>query len=215
MSSIRPGQDGAPLPQGTLIFRIGKGAKLSPEAIRQGKAMPVMFEPSSSDEESPSKRISVWVEELTVADQGWAMMGSNPANTVAACLNADDIITAAVPPEFQPMRTCWETARLDDGSVNTHPGAEGHAGIWGLIQGGKGKQDSKRRGALRSILADLAKLSPVPVPHKFEHQHVAVAAYYIAEKHGTCGCSNDRHWILAVQQLRRSVVRAVREAAAN
>jgi hypothetical protein len=215
MSSFRQGQDGEPLPAGTLIFRIGKGAKLSQEAIREGKALPMMFEPSSDDKKSVSKCISVWVEELTVADQGWAIMGSNPANTLAACMNADDVCGAPAQDGFNPMHTCWETAKHDDESLNTDPGAEGHAGIWGLIQGGNGKTDKMKREALRSVLADLAKLSPVPVPHNFEQELVQVAAYMIAEKHEDCDCSSGKHWMLGVQQLRRMAVRAARESSSN
>lgn len=144
MSSIRPGRDGEPLPRGTLVFRIGKSAQPSPEAQRQRKALPVMFEPSSADKASASKCISIWVEELTVADQGWAMMGANPKNTVVACLEADAICGVPAQPGFQPMRTVWEAARLPNGDLNTHPGAEGHAGIWGLIQG-EGNLDKAKK----------------------------------------------------------------------
>lgn len=211
MSSIRPGRDGEPLPPRTLVFRIGKNAQLSPEAQRRRRALPIMFEPSSDDKASASKCISIWVEELTVADQGWAMMGANPKNTVVACLEADAIWAVPAPSGFEPMRTQWEVARLPGGELNTAPGAEGHAGIWGLIQGGDGKQDKAKKSALRSVLADLAAISPVPVPHDLAQAYIETAAYYISEKHGGCCCTNEAHWILALRQLRRERVRAARE----
>src|SRR5208337_3628436 len=88
---LRSGNDGEPLPDGTLIFRIGKDIHLNSVAKEQRKALPGMFELSGKDKASPGHRLSVWIEELTVADQGWAFMGSRPVNTVVACLNVDDI----------------------------------------------------------------------------------------------------------------------------
>src|SRR4051812_25154527 len=115
MSSIRPGRDGEALPQGTRIFRIGKNAQLSPEASRQRKALPTMFEPSTDDRESASKCISVWVEELTVADQGWAIMGAKPACTAVACLQVDEVSAIPAQQGFLVMRAQWEAAKLPNG----------------------------------------------------------------------------------------------------
>jgi len=179
-----------------------------------------MFEPSSADKGSESKSISIWVEELTVPDQGWAMMGAKPNNTVVACIDADKIAQAPAQAGFQPMKAVWEKATVQniDGttSPNLHPGAEGHAGIWGLLQGGDSKADKAKRLALRSILADLADISPVPVPHDLVPEHISVAAYYIAESHAwTCGCHPDVHWMMAVRQLRRERVRQEKESRAD
>jgi len=98
MTKPRPGSDGDLLPAGTLVFRIGKRADPSPEALKQKKPPEILFKPSSDDEESPGKRLSIWVEELTLPDQGWAFMGCDPAKTMVACLNVD-AIRAIQPPE--------------------------------------------------------------------------------------------------------------------
>src|SRR5262245_20396785 len=137
MTKLRPGGDGEPLPEGTLVFRIGKRADPSPEALRQKKPPEILFKPSSEDEKSPGKRLSIWVEELTLPDQGWAFMGRDPAKTMVVCLNVDAIRSIRPPESFDPLGVEWEQARLPDGTPNTLPGAEGHAGIVGLLQGGK------------------------------------------------------------------------------
>jgi hypothetical protein len=206
MSKLVPGKDGDPLPPGTLVFRVGKNAELNQQAIDQRKASEIFFKPSSADKKSAGKRLSIWVEELTIADQGWAMMGSNPAKTVIACLDVDDIAAVEPPPSFCGLASHWEQALLEDGSVNTHAGAEGHAGIFGLCQGGENnKTDRDLRKLLRSRLADQANVSPVPVPHNIPEEHISVAAYYIHEKKAG---SHEAHWIAAIRQLRRSRVLA-------
>ncbi len=207
MPTIRPGDDGANLPPGTLVFRIGKKAYLNPEALKKKKALEVMFKPSSSDEKSPGKRLSIWVEELTIADQGWSIMGSEPSNTVVACLNVDEIRAVAPPTPFQSLEVEWERALTEDGEPNTHPGAEGHAGITGLLQGGNGKMDKERRKLLRSILADKANISPVPVPHDIPEEHIRLAAFYISEKADQKAGLQMLDWIKAIRQLRRERVR--------
>lgn len=211
MNKLSPGEDGDPLPANLLVFRIGKGVKLSPEALRNRRAMTLMFEPSTQDKNSPRKGISIWAEELTVADQAWAIMGAKPDNTVVACLQTSAIESIVPPAGFQGLKCFWEECeRLPNGEKNSHPGSAGHAGISGLVQGGKGKQDSEKRKVLRSTLAANAELSPVPVPHNLESDRIANAAYFIAMKHAECDCGDDAHWMLGVQQIRRETVRASR-----
>jgi hypothetical protein len=178
MSTLVRGSDGEVLPAGTLVFRIGEKANLNQEAIDQRKASEIFFKPSSRDEKSPGKRLSIWIERLTIADQGWAIMGSDPDKTVVACLNVDDILAVEPPEPFHSLTAEWERALLDDGSVNPLPGAEGHAGISGLCQGReKNKTDKNLRKLLRSRLADKASVSPVPAPHDIPDEHLRVAAY--------------------------------------
>ena len=208
MSKLVPGTDGESLPAGTLVFRIGKGADLNQVAVDQRKASEIFFKPSSEDERSPGKRLSIWVEELTIADQAWAIMGSRPNKTVVVCLSVDDIVAVESPAPFHSLVPEWERALLDDGSVNTHPGAEGHAGISGLCQGRENsKTDKELRKALRSRLADKARVSPVPVPHEIPEEHLRIAAYFIFEKGIGNSGSQDDHWVGAVRQLRRARVR--------
>jgi hypothetical protein len=102
MCTLSPGNDGDRLPPGTLVFRIGKNAHVSPAGLDyvlgQRKALPEMFQPSGDEE-----RLSVWVEELTIADQAWAIMGCKPANTVVACLTVDNIRAIMPPDHFVPL----------------------------------------------------------------------------------------------------------------
>lgn len=174
-----------------------------------------MFEPSSADKKSESKCISIWVEALTVADQAWAMMGAKPANTVVACFRADAVAAVPAQPGFAPMRTVWETAVVDNGddttSPNNHPGADGHAGLWGLLQGGGGNADKAKRLALRSALADLAEISPVPVPHDLAEEHIRIAAYFLTENHGGTRLAPEAYWMRAVRHLRRERVQKERD----
>jgi hypothetical protein len=99
MCTLSPGNEGDPLPAGTLVFRIGKKAHISPAgleyALGHRKALSEMFQPSGDE-----KRLSVWVEELTIADEAWAFMGCKPANTVVACLTVDKIRAIVPQPPF-------------------------------------------------------------------------------------------------------------------
>jgi len=60
---------------------------------------------------------------------------------------------------------------------------------------------------MRSDLADIAAISPVPVPHDIPDEHLCVAAYFIYEKNVERGGSEEANWIRAVRQLRRARVR--------
>ena len=205
MTTLRPSGDGDPLPADTRVFRIGERANLNGEALHLRKASEIFFKPSSADEKSPGQRLSIWVEELTVADQGWSIMGCDPKKTIVACLDADAVSSVEPPEPFHSLSCEWERARLDDGSVNTHPGAEGHAGIAGLCQGSKkGREDKDRRKILRSKLADRAEISPVPVPHDLPEERLRMAAYFYNRNHAGCSC--EEAWVGAVRQLRRERV---------
>jgi hypothetical protein len=207
MTKIDAGSEGSPLPEGTLVFRIGKGLRLNTEAIETNQGLEILFELSSTDKESPGQRLSIWVEELTLPDQAWDIMGRNPASTVVACINVDSICGIAPPDPFAPLRVEWERAIRSDGTPNTKPGADGHCGISGLNQGGKGKVDGNRRKELRSKLADLARISPVPVPHDIPEEVLHVAAYYISiDPHTPDGDCED-NWIRAIRMIRRLRVR--------
>lgn len=208
MTAPVSGNDGAPVPEGLRIFRIGRDIDVSPVVIERKKALEIMFELSEEDKEAEIPRLSVWVEALTVADQAWDFMGKKPNRTVVACLSVGAVNAIQPGDTFGPIRVEWERAMVNDGSgskaPNTRPGAEGHAGIAGLNQGGKGKTDKFRRKALRSALADLARISDVPVPHQFEREHLQVAAYYISRKPEQRTGTSDGDWIKAIRQLRRA-----------
>lgn len=208
MTAPVPGNDGDPVPAGVKIFRIGKNTDLNPAAIERKRALPIMFELSTADKAAPVPRLSVWVEALTVADQAWDFMGSNPSRTVVACLSVDAVNEMPAQPAFETLRVEWERAMVDDGNgnmiPNTRPGAKGHVGIAGMNQGGNGKADSNKRKALRSALADLARISDVPVPHQFEDEQLQVAAYHISLNADQRTGTPEGDWIKAIRQLRRA-----------
>jgi hypothetical protein len=188
-------------------------------ALEQRRALAEMFELSENDKESRGQRLSVWIEALTTADQAWDFMGSKPANTVVACMNADAIRAIPAADGFASLNVEWECAVIGeiDGTTrkNCRPGAEGHCGISGLNQGGKGKQDKLKRKSIRSQLADVASISPVPVPHDFLEEHLQVAAYYLSTKPGEKTGSPESDWVEATRQLRRSRARASRNFQAD
>jgi hypothetical protein len=210
MTAIRPGPDGTALPAGLRIFRIGKNAELSPAALGQRKASEMVFKLSSTDLECPIPRLSVWVEELTVADQAWDFMGCKPANTVVACLSVDDVRGIEPPPGFAALGVEWEQSLIDDGNGNQIPngraGADGHSGITNLHQGKDKGPDKNKRKDLRSQLADKAQISPVPVPHDLPVEHLRVAAYFICQGGGASQDPAEAHWVKAIRQLRRERV---------
>src|SRR2546423_1031753 len=107
---MRPGNDGQPVPQRTNVFRIGKDIFLSRAAKQGVKQLPIRFDLSSDDKKAEVPRLSIWVEELTTADQAWDFMGSRPVNTVVACLTADGIRGIAPPPGFAALDVVWESA---------------------------------------------------------------------------------------------------------
>lgn len=199
MVDLRPGPDGEQLPPNTFVFRIGKAVHLSPVAIRNGRPLPGMFELSSEEKATIEKRLSVWAEELTVADEAWEIMKKNPANTVVACLNTNVIRT------IKPLDVEWECALTENSNgdvvANTLPGAIGHAGIAHLYD------DNKIvRKTLRAKLADIANLSPVPVPHNFSNEAIESAE---TEVMNSSGGSLERSSVrrLAIRLLRRQSVR--------
>ena len=87
--------------------------------------LPGLFELTDEDKNSPGMRLSVWAEELTVADQAWDFMGSKPKNTLVVCLNVDDVRGIAPPEGFFALNVEWEQALRPDGSVNDRPGPKG------------------------------------------------------------------------------------------
>jgi DUF2934 family protein len=210
MTKLCPGSDGEPLPASTLVFRIGKRVHLNSQALARREVLEIFFKPSSEDEESPGQRLSIWAEDLTLPDQAWDFTGRDPAKTVVACLSVAAIRSIEPPDQFEPLEVEWEQALLPDGSRNAKPGAEGHCGISGLLQGGK--RDKLRRKELRSRLADKAYVSPVPVPHDIPEEHLRVAAYFIHENSKMPEGTSEMHWIRAVRQLRRARVKEHKES---
>ena len=204
---LHPGNDGDSLPAGTLIFRVGRDVHASAAVLERREVLPGLFELTDDDKDSPGKRLSVWAEELTIADQAWDFMGAKPKNSLVVCLNADDV-RGIVPPEgFAVPDAEWEQALNPDGTFNTRPGTEGHCGINNLHQGGGGKMEKAKRLRLRLKMAEIAKLSPVPVPHDIPEDHLRVAAFYIDQNGEQPGGTCDAHWVSAIRQIRRARAR--------
>ena len=107
---LQPGSDGEPLPPNTLIFRIGRDVHASAALLERREVLPGLFELTDEDKNSPGMRLSVWAEELTVADQAWDFMGSKPKNTLVVCLNVDDVRGIAPPEGFSALNVEWEQA---------------------------------------------------------------------------------------------------------
>lgn len=215
MNTVPPGKDGDPVPTGTLVFRIAENTEPSPVAIETGKASPMMFTLTSADKNSRGQRLSIWVEELTIADQAWGFLQRKPRQAFALCLSVDEICKIPAPAGQTPLRVEWEQAVSQDETGAEVPdiraGATGHCGIAGLNQGTDTRNDKNKRKELRLALADKARISPVPVPHDFPEDHLRIAAFFIFKNHGPVEGPAEVHWIEAVRQFRRAVVRGREE----
>lgn len=207
MNILCPGDDGDLLPAGTLVFRIAENAEPSPAAIETGKASPMMFELSSADKKSPCQRLSIWVEQLTIADQAWGFLTRKPRQAIVLCLSVDEVHEIPAPVGLASLRVEWEKGfgldQLGAEVPDTRPGASGHCGIAGLNQA---KSNKNQRKGLRSALADIAKISPVPVPHEFPQDQLRIAAFFIFENRGRADAPPETHWVEAIRQFRRALV---------
>jgi hypothetical protein len=206
MSTLRPGKDGDPLPCGTLVFRISETKHVNFVAMGERKALPGMFELSSPEKRSEHKRLSIWAEELTVADQAWDFMGKNPKHTVAACTDVDRIRVIEPPQGFDHLDAVWEKAKNRDGTPNDRPGTEGHAGLTNLYQGHE-RRDKEKRSDFRSKIADVFDISPVPVPHEFIDDELRPEAFFHYEEHRAADDDPEMHWIQAIRHMRRKMVK--------
>lgn len=158
MDPVRPGQDGEPLPAGEWVLRL---AVISKDFLETGRASPKAFELSTEDKQGTPPRLSVWAERLTTPRQAWALVGERPEYQLALRLNVD-AIRALRPepdsPDVPSLDVQWERLMMADGNdqwvPDPRPGAEGHAGIAGLVRGGPVIRLHTQ--SLRSQLADLA-----------------------------------------------------------
>ena len=165
-ASFAQGSEGTPVPSGTRVIRMANEPafdNLSPEfrrRVQDGKALPSFFRLSSEDEKEPVPRLSVWVEGLTTVAQAWVLVGAHPKRTWVLFLHTDQVtpIRAEPVPGFPataPLEIQWDPAKVrtptGEWTLETRPGAAGHAGIAHLNEGNK-----TQREVLRSMLADLA-----------------------------------------------------------
>jgi hypothetical protein len=138
---LRPGQHGERLPDQVIVLRL---ASLPSDGIP--RATPEHFNLSSEDKASELQSLTVWAKDLTPAKKAREFMGEKKAlYRVILYLNVDHIRAIRVPsaPTEALLDVVWDR----DG----RHGAEGHAGITGLMC------ERIHRKALRVKLADLAK----------------------------------------------------------
>src|SRR5262249_50849171 len=109
---------------------------------------------STEDRQEDPPRLSVWAEQLTRAEQAWRLMGEKAHYRLALRLNVDAVRTLRPDPDSSELPNLdveWYPLHAEDGSPDTRPGADGHAGIVGLHLG-----SSAQRKSLRRKLAQLA-----------------------------------------------------------
>ncbi len=167
---IRPGADGESLPDGVWVLRLALTALVSEGAGHAPKVSPVAFALSDMDCESSNPRLSVFAEDLTTPGQAWALLGRDPRYGFAIHLAVDAVRSLRPVPDSPAVPSLdvqWEPLlRTEpDGSAlpDDRPGADGHAGIAGLMRGGAvNKLHTK---SLRSQLADLATITLLDAYH--------------------------------------------------
>lgn len=141
--SLEPGTTGTPLPRGVTVLRL---AKLSMGILESRRAHESHFSLSSDDEKSELKSLSVWAKDLTASQKARELMGeSRFAYRLVLYLNVDNIRSIQDDFPFMPLNVVWD--------LDPRPGAEGHAGIIGLMRPPSGIKAHYK--ALRVRLADI------------------------------------------------------------
>lgn len=148
---LQPGNRGEPLPADEKVLRLLKASKDS-------RVTDAAFELTTQDKASPLQSLSVWVTQLTNPEQAREFMEENKETYSLYCLlDVNAIRTLRLSPDssVMPLDVVWDPLTLPDSEErDPRPGAEGHAGITGLIRPpGMEKMLYKR---LRVQLADLA-----------------------------------------------------------
>lgn len=142
---LKPGTSGISLPAYETVVRLLQGSL-------ESLATAGDFELSSQDKETALQSLSVWAERLTTPQQALEFMGDKKELYSLYCsLLVEDVrstILETEPPKM-PLDVVWDNLAGENRS-----GAEGHAGIVGLLRPpGIPKLLYKD---LRSRLADLA-----------------------------------------------------------
>ncbi|MFN8495730.1 MAG: hypothetical protein U0350_49520 [Caldilineaceae bacterium] len=140
------------MPGGITVLRL---AKLSKDIIESRRANETHFSLSTEDEKSELQSLTVWIKQLTSAITARELMGeTKSAYGVVLYLNVDDVRAIRVSEDFltAPLNVVWEP---DD-----RLGAEGHAGIIGLMRPPGGERLKYK--ALRARLAQIATVEFLP-----------------------------------------------------
>jgi hypothetical protein len=125
------------------------------DALESHRAHESHFSLSTPDEQSELQSLSVWVKDLTPAEKARELMGANRvAYRLALHLNVDDIRAIRIATDFPepPLDVVWDP--------DPRPGAEGHAGIIGLMRPPGGERMKYK--ALRAKLAQIATVEILP-----------------------------------------------------
>lgn len=148
---LQPGNRGEPLPAGETVLRFLK-------ASLHGRVTDAAFELTTLDKTSPLQSLSVWAARLTSPEQAREFLGDQKDASLFYCLlGVEEIRSLRLSPEspVTPLDVVWDPLFLSNSEErDSRPGAEGHAGITGLVRPpGMEKLLYKR---LRVQLADLA-----------------------------------------------------------
>lgn len=120
--------------------------------LRDGMVTDADFTLSPADEGSPLQSLSVWAESQTTPTQALVFIGKPETYSLYAILNVGDIRALTI--ETEPPQTVLDVV-WDKLENESRAGAEGHAGITGLLRpAGIPKLLYKE---LRRKLADLAR----------------------------------------------------------
>lgn len=152
IDSIQPGSLGAPVPDNVTIVRLGKPMM---DTLESHMAHEAHFSLSSEDEATSLQSLSVWVVDLTPPEKAQELMGANRATyRLALHLNTTAVraIRLADDAPFHPLNVVWDP--------DPRSGAEGHAGITGLMRPPGGERMKYK--ALRAKLAQLAVVEILP-----------------------------------------------------
>lgn len=155
---LRAGQKKERLPDGESVLRLLK------KTTKDGKVSPDEFELSTLDKQSELQSLSVWAERLTSPEQAREFMGEKKDAYSLFCSFMVDQIRALRPDpdnkDVGSLDVVWDPLVVmqgETGAPDPRPGAEGHAGITGLLRPlGLPKPHFF---SLRSQLADLANIT--------------------------------------------------------
>jgi len=131
---LRAGEKGQPLPDGELVLR------LITKTTSEGKVSPEEFELSTEDKRYDPPLLSVWAERLTTLEQAHGFLTNKEACKFFSALSVDDIRALRPEPDLADVRSLdvvWDPRTIiqdEKDLLDTSPGADGHAGIIGLMR---------------------------------------------------------------------------------
>lgn len=151
---LQPGVRGERLPDGENVLRFIRGSK-------DNRASEVAFILSAKDEAAELKSLSVWAEHITTPEQALAFMEANreayPLYAVLSVAAIRQLRPEPDSPAVPHLDVVWDPLTDEvTGLPDARPGAEGHAGITGLVRPTGLPNAKLLYRSLRYKLADLA-----------------------------------------------------------